>query len=95
MTDMDLLDARNLVSLPDLCAACGVEPDWVEDLVAHGVVSPISGETSFSALAILRLSKARRLERDFSLNTPGLALALDLLDEIDRLRARLARAGLL
>ena len=30
-----------------------------------------------------------RLERDFALNTPGVALALDLLDEIDDLRSRL------
>ncbi len=91
MSNVELLDASELVSVEDLCKACGVDAVWVEELVAHGVISPVDGP-SYSALTILRVRKARRLEADFSLNTPGVALALDLLDEIDRLRGQLAKA---
>jgi chaperone modulatory protein CbpM len=35
-----------------------------------------------------------RLQRDFEATLPSVAVMLDLLDEIDRLRARLRRAGL-
>jgi chaperone modulatory protein CbpM len=34
---------------------------------------------------------AQRLAHDFQINPPGVALALDLLDEIDALRARVKR----
>ena len=43
----------------------------------------------FTSLAIIRVARAKRLERDLSLNPPGVALALDLLDEIEDLRSRL------
>jgi len=33
------------------------------------------------------------LTRDLEVNTPGVALALELLDEIAELRSQLARAG--
>ncbi|MFM0514464.1 chaperone modulator CbpM [Paraburkholderia sp. RL17-373-BIF-A] len=34
---------------------------------------------------------AQRLAHDFQINAPGVALALDLLDEIDSLRSRVKR----
>ena len=40
-----------------------------------------------------RARVAVRLTRDLELNTPGVALALDLLDEIHELRSQLARSG--
>lgn len=86
--DIDVLDAATLVELEELCRACGVESGWVSEMVAHGVVEP-QPDMRFTAVTITRLRRARRLERDFSLNAAGVALALDLLDEIERLRARL------
>jgi chaperone modulatory protein CbpM len=86
--DMDILDAATLMELDELCRACGVDSAWINEMMAHGVVEPQPG-MRFSAVSIIRLRKARRLEQAFSLNTSGVALALDLLDEIERLRARL------
>ncbi|MCY0854768.1 chaperone modulator CbpM [Cupriavidus sp. D39] len=40
------------------------------------------------------LRRAQRLTRDLELGAVGVALVLDLLDEIDSLRARLRRANL-
>lgn len=90
MSDVELLDLSSLVSLEELTRSCGVEVAWVEEMVAHGVIAPVEGE-HYTVLAMTRIRKARRLEQDFALNAPGVALALDLLDEIEHLRARLAR----
>ena len=50
------------------------------------MIEPVWGGRSdwqFTSLAIIRVARAKRLERDLSLNPPGVALALDLLDEIE------------
>jgi chaperone modulatory protein CbpM len=36
----------------------------------------------------MRSRKALRLQRDLEINIPGLAVTLDLLDEVDSLRAQ-------
>ncbi len=91
----ELVDATTLCTVDELCLACNVDADWIAELVEHGVIEPI-GEVStdwrFTSLTIVRLAKAKRLERDLDLNPPGLALVLDLLDEIAELRAQLGKA---
>ncbi|HEY0877836.1 MAG TPA: chaperone modulator CbpM [Zeimonas sp.] len=47
----------------------------------------------FSGSALRRARLAMSLARDLEVNPPGVALALDLIDEIDALRARLHRLG--
>ena len=42
----------------------------------------------------LRARRLARLARDFQASAEAAALILDLLDEIERLRARLRRAGM-
>lgn len=88
----EILQSTTICSLDEVCEACNVEAAWVAELVEHGVIEPVdqSGASwRFSSLTLVRVAKAKRLERDFSLNTPGTALALELLDEIEDLRARL------
>jgi chaperone modulatory protein CbpM len=48
----------------------------------------------FSGCALLRARAALRLVRDLEVSVAGAALVLDLLDEIETLRARLRRAGM-
>ena len=88
----EIIDAETMCSLDELCRACNVEADWIAALVEHGVIEPVGdrgSEWQFATLSIVRVAKAKRLERDLSLNPPGLALVLDLLDEIANLRSRL------
>jgi len=47
----------------------------------------------FSGSALRRARLAMRLARDLEVNPPGVALAIDLMEEIDALRARLHRLG--
>ena len=48
----------------------------------------------FGGVELARARRIRRLQRDFEANLQSVAVMLDLMDEIDRLRAVLQRAGL-
>ena len=77
-------------TLEQICMACKVDPGWITQLVEYGVLEPLEPTPSgwrFKSVSIVRVAKARRLERDLGLNPAGVALVLDLLDEIDRLRS--------
>ncbi|MFM0472046.1 chaperone modulator CbpM [Paraburkholderia strydomiana] len=51
----------------------------------------VGDHVSFSGAALRRVRTARRLAQDLEINAPGIALALDLLDENNVLRARARR----
>lgn len=90
----DLLDEQTELSLSDLCHACSSHAEWVVELVEEGVLEPIGHTRSqwrFSAFSLQRARTAMRLQQDLEINLAGVALALDLLDEIEALQARLAR----
>jgi chaperone modulatory protein CbpM len=90
----ELVDTATLCTVEELCLACSVDANWITELVEHGVIESIDEfgvDWRFTSLAIVRVAKARRLERDLNLNPPGLAVVLDLLDEIDDLRAQLRK----
>ena len=65
--------------------------------VSEGVLSPAGSSPEdwrFSGESLKRAKTAAHLSHDLELNTPGVALALDLLDEISRLRNQLLRQNL-
>jgi chaperone modulatory protein CbpM len=84
------------LTLVELCQACSAEEEHVLTWVFEGVLEPV-GESPqnwrFGGDSLRRARLALRLSRDLEINPPGVALALDLLDEIAELRARLQRAG--
>ncbi|MGF1527604.1 MAG: chaperone modulator CbpM [Candidatus Competibacterales bacterium] len=82
------------LSLGDLCRACQLPAERVFELVAEGVIEPVGRDPKqwrFQWISIHRVRCAQRLERDLGVNVAGAALALELLDELERLRARLRR----
>jgi chaperone modulatory protein CbpM len=84
-----LLDDSVELSLAELCTACRVSEELVIDIVAEGIVEPLGGERTqwrFSGVAVTRIQRVIRLQREFDVNLPGAALALELLEEIERLR---------
>ncbi len=92
-----LIDERDALSLAEMVEACAVETRWVVELVEIGVLSPQGGDAAtwrFGGSDVLRARRVARLMRDFSAGTEAAAVILDLLDEIDRLRVRLRRAGM-
>ena len=80
------------ISLSDLSARSNVEVAWIVELVEHGVIDPhgtAQSDWHFEELTIVRLAKAKRLKRDLDLNPSGIALVLELLEQLDDLRAQL------
>ena len=90
----ELLDEELELTLAELCRACRLPAEQIMELVEEGVVEPLGRNTShwrFQGTSVRRVRCALQLRRDLGVNWPGAALALDLLDEIDDLRARLER----
>lgn len=85
------------LTLVELCQACSAEEESVLAWVFEGVLEP-EGDTPqtwrFGGDSLGRAQLALRLSRDLEINPPGVALALDLLDEIAALRARLLHFGM-
>jgi chaperone modulatory protein CbpM len=91
-----LLDETEQVTLADLTRTCRVHAEWVMELIEEGVIEPLGPggpQWRFSATSVVRVQKAQRLQRDLGVNLPGIALALQLLDRIDALEARLRAAS--
>lgn len=86
-----------VLTLEQLCRACAVQTEFVLSLLEEGVAQPLEGEQPetwrFSEIQVKRVSVAWRLQRDLGVNPAGAALALQLLDEVETLRAQLATRG--
>ncbi len=92
-----LLDEQAELSLQDLCHACSTSTEWVVELVDEGVLEPIGHEQEhwrFSGPSLLRARAAMRMQQDLQINLAGVALALELMEEIEAMRERLRRAGI-
>ena len=89
-----VLDEEVEMTFDEFCVACSQSSAWVVELVEEGILEPVEVEAEhwrFSGASLVRAQAARRLQRDLDVNLPGVALALDLLDEISELRERLDR----
>jgi len=90
----ELLDEDTGLTLGELCRACRLPAEQVFELVEHGVLEPRGREPArwrFHSVSIRRARSALRLQHDLGVNAAGAALALELLEEIERLRARMGR----
>ena len=98
MTDEDqaaageILDEETIFTLAELCRSCSVQAEFIEALVAEGILEP-SGRRGrhwcFPAGSLRRTRVTLRLQQDLGVNLAGAALALDLLERIEQLEARL------
>jgi len=92
--DVDLLDETLELTLADICRICGVQEQLVVEIVEEGIVEPLGGgppQWRFTGVAVTRIRRVIKLQHDFDVNLPGAALALDLLEEIERLKRSLGR----
>jgi len=89
-----IIDEHTELTLNELSRACSSSAEWIIELVEQGTLEPISYRQTqwrFSGSSLQRARTAMRLQRDLGINLAGVALAIDLLDEIDELRSRLCR----
>lgn len=87
-----VLDEDTPLSLEELCRSVALEERELVALVEEGVLEPAGADPRhwrFPATALRRVRTAVVLQRELEVNLAGAALALDLLDEVERLRSRL------
>ena len=86
-----IVDQSTTLSIKDLSRICNVEERHIVEFVEEGVLSVVEvrSEWHFTGDALRRARLAVRLERDLELNLAGVALALDLIEELQQLRREL------
>ena len=89
-----ILEEEIHLSLRELCDACAVHAEFIAELVDEGVIEPSGFDKShwcFSGVSLHRIRSAKRLQQDLGINLAGVALALDLLDEVQLLHTQLRK----
>ena len=101
-SDSSILSAVPIDENPDgltsaeLCLRCHLSLEQLKELVDEGVIEPllwVEGQWRFQAASLIRVHHALRLQRDLGVNGAGAALALELFDELKRLRALIKHDG--
>jgi chaperone modulatory protein CbpM len=87
-----IFEETALLTVEDLSRMCAVEERRIVEFVEEGVLSVVEIDTvewHFTGAALRRARLALRLERDLELNLAGVALALELMEELQALRREL------
>jgi len=90
--DGTLLDEKVFFSLTEISHACATRTEWIVELVEEGILEPSGKDRDhwkFPGNNLSRAYAARRLQRDLEINLAGVALVLDLMEEIGSLRKRI------
>lgn len=90
-TDRTAVDHVEL-TVTELCRVCDLSIERVTRWVEVGLLEPVGEEPSqwrFVDVSISQLRLAQRLQHDLGVNDAGVALALELKQELDQLRARI------
>jgi chaperone modulatory protein CbpM len=89
---VELIDEQKTFTLGELCRYCAVEAELIDALVEHGILEPADRRGPhwcFPSSSLRRTRITLHLQRDLGVNLAGAALALDLLERIEELDARL------
>ncbi|ANF80906.1 MerR family transcriptional regulator [Acinetobacter sp. NCu2D-2] len=76
------------LDLRHFAQACGQSPEWVLQLIEHGILPERSTDpySKFIVEDVTRAQRAYRLQRDFDASFSAVAMMLDLIDEVQELR---------
>ena len=89
-----IFDETSEITIVELCEVCSVEQQTIKDLIAEGIIEPLDNggeKTRLPYSSVRRTHTVVHLQRDLGVNLAGAALALELLDRIDKLWAQLRR----
>jgi chaperone modulatory protein CbpM len=93
---IEIIDENFEFSLADLCKCCTVQAETIIEMVEEGMLSPTGespSEWRFKGTAQRYVEITLHLQRDLRVNLPGAALALELIEENERLRHKLRIRG--
>ena len=98
-----VLDDQHLLTVEEVCRVCSVQVEYIEELVEEGLITPQVEQVDrdriaekherrawrFTGTHMRQARIAAHLQSDLGVNLAGVALALQLLDEVETLRTRL------
>ena len=88
----EIFEEYAVLSVDELSRLCAVDRTYIVELVEEGVLSVTAVEVDqwrFAGAALRRARMALRLQRDLEINLPGVALALQLMEQVEALRREL------
>lgn len=88
----DYASADEPMSLDEFLEITHLSPDVVYNYIQYDIIHPQGAEReqwAFDLNHIKRVQRALRLQRDLEVNLAGVAVVLDLLDEIDHMRSQI------
>jgi len=86
-----VMDESLELTLQQFCRYSDLESDQIVEMVAEGIIEPRGArpaEWLFNGYMLKRAQIAVRLQRDLEINLPGIAVILDLLNELEQLRQK-------
>jgi chaperone modulatory protein CbpM len=87
-----IFEESAVLTVKDLSRMCAVDERHIVEFVEEGVLNVVEINTTewhFTGTALRRARLALRLERDLELNLAGVALALELMEQLEHLRHEL------
>ncbi len=85
-------DESATITFTQVCHTCRISEEALIELLEHGLLRGIDASSKkavFKPQMIHRIRSARRLQDDLGVNLPGVVLALELRDELERVRREL------
>ena len=89
-----IFDETIEITIVELCEVCSIDTKQVDEMIDEGVLESTRGHSEKRRFPYSSVHRARtviHLQQDLGLNLAGAALALELLDRIENLRAQLRR----
>lgn len=89
MLSGQIVDESMEITIGELCRFCAVDAELVEAMIGEGIIDPSrkrGAEWCFAMSAVKRTRVVVRLQRDLGVNLAGAALAIELLDRLERLQ---------
>jgi chaperone modulatory protein CbpM len=86
-----VVDETTEITIVELCRSCAVDAELVEAMIDEGIIEPTrkrGAEWCFAISTVRRTRVVARLQRDLGVNLAGAALAVELLERLERLRRR-------
>ena len=87
-----LIEEQTTTSFTEVCQKYNIPAELLQEMIEQGLFSLQSSEIEKIALnqkELRRIESAFRLHHDLGINLAGVALALDLLDEINQMHQEL------
>mgnify|MGYP003630647509 CR=1 FL=1 len=104
IVESEIIDDNVQLTLVELCQVCQSSEEVVKSWVIEGVfegicegayepITQTQQHWQFRGPAVQRARLAQTLAQELEINSPGIALALDLMDRIHQLEAQLKRTS--